>query len=74
MTPENMYTYTIFIESDLIYSHQGKWGWVPTIFSFIGIDLQKIIEMYSYIQYMPHIFGIEFLFDNLAICCVTEKF
>ena len=44
MTPENRYTYTIFIESDLICSHQGKLGWVQNAFSFLGMALQVLLH------------------------------
>ena len=71
ITPENRHTYTLFIEIGLIYSQQSKWEWVQTIFSFLGMNLQKTIEMRSY---MPYILGQEFLFNNLAIRCMTEKF
>ena len=57
ITPENRYILKIFIESDLIYSHQVNWGWVQTIFSFRGMDLQKIIEMHYYILHVPCMLG-----------------
>ena len=47
MTPGNRYNYTIFLESDLIYSHQGKWGGY-IIFSFLGRALQNVIEAHSF--------------------------
>ena len=58
MTPENRYTYRIFIESDLICSHQCRCGGgAQNIFPFLGMALQKLIEKHSYIQYMPCTLG-----------------
>ena len=60
------------------------------MFSFPGRALQRIIEKHSYIQCIPYklalfspqellkirknFFRSESLFNNLAICCVTEEF
>ena len=79
----NMCTCAIFTDIDLIYSHQGKYGGG-------GAQSQKIIEKCSCIKHMPYTlvqfsaqehlkilrntFWSEFLFNNLAICCVAEKF
>ena len=43
MTPGNRYTYANFVDSALIYSHQGR-----------GARNQKITEKHSYVQCMPY--------------------
>ena len=42
----------LFIDSDLMYSHQGKSGGAKN-FSVLARAMQRIIEKHSYIQYTP---------------------
>ena len=52
--PREQLSYTVFIDTDPIYSHQGKWGGGQNIFSFHGMALQQILEKNSYRQYMSY--------------------